>query len=111
MNFTIDGMSATATYFQTFAFAFFLFTVALHIIFAAAVFVDASKRDTKLVGPVLWAAATLIIGPFFVVAYWAVNRLAVIEELRTLYSQKTELTNEEKIQRHREELNKRRSQS
>jgi len=57
----------------------FFAAVLIHLIFAAAVFRDASsleKTDNPpiLVGPFVWALATLFGGVFVAAAYWVINR-------------------------------------
>ncbi|MCW8876360.1 MAG: hypothetical protein OQJ89_09265 [Kangiellaceae bacterium] len=59
----------------------YLLWILIHIIFAVAVYSDAKKSETRLVGPFLWALVTLFGGVLFAGVYWVVNRLAIGQDL------------------------------
>lgn len=51
-------------------------TIVIHVAFALAVAHDANQLDTRptLVGPGIWALATLVGGVFVAAIYWVLNR-------------------------------------
>ncbi len=85
MNFNFTNLpSEYAQLLAYFTGASYLFWVLIHIIFAIAVFSDAKKRETFLVGPFLWGLVTLFGGVLFAGVYWVVNRLSIRENSSNL---------------------------
>ncbi len=79
-----------ADFYSMFAIGILGFWVLVHIIFAIAVYIDASQKKTQLVGPLLWALVTLLGGVLFVGIYWFVNRFSIkvdANELKELIEQ------------------------
>lgn len=72
-------------------------TIVIHVAFALAVAHDANQLGTRpaLVGPGIWALATLVGGVFVAAIYWALNRsvlspLYARQSLRTLLPEASE---------------------
>jgi len=60
-------------------------TLIVHVVFALAVYSDATDRDANrrglvLVGPGMWAVTTLLTGLLGAVAYWLVHSSALATE-------------------------------
>lgn len=56
--------------------------ILLHIVFALGVYKSAktireSGLETWLVDPLGWAAATLVLGPYFAAVYWVVHHSSI----------------------------------
>lgn len=51
--------------------------VLLHAVFAFAVWKDALRRRTVLVGSFLWAFTTLLLGPVAAMGYWLLHASAL----------------------------------
>ena len=74
-----------------------LATLVIHVAFALAVLSDANSLGarTALVGPAIWALATLLGGVFVAAIYWALNRSVLTpsyarQSLRTLLPEVSE---------------------
>lgn len=77
--------------FVIFAVVAMIATAVVHIALAIAVLSDANSLGTRttLVGPIIWALATLLGGIVAAAAYWAMNRsiltpLYATQALRTI---------------------------
>lgn len=74
MKFNINGPGIFGA-FPTMAIALMVITAIIHIIFAAAVYIDGKENGTRLVWPSIWALVVLFGGPIIAAAYWIVCRL------------------------------------
>ena len=69
---------------QSFRLAYYLLTALVHVAFAAGVARDAGhmlhyRGGTILVGPYVWAFATLVGGVLVAVAYWVLHHLPALQ--------------------------------
>ncbi len=77
-------------FFWGFAVGVAVLTFFIHCIFAVAVYIDSEKltnRDKSkpvLVPGLVWATATLVLGPLMAIGYWVIHRTSIanLEEKR-----------------------------
>ena len=110
MDFNITNLpNEHAQLLASFSIVSFLFWILVHVIFAVAVYNDAKKRETFLVGPFLWAIVTLFGGVLFAGVYWIVNRLATQEILMETTTRENRYSNsasvEEKLSKFKSSFN------
>jgi len=73
MNFNLASSGDMAPLFILFAVAVAVLSLVVHVAFALAVYDDAGKHRTLLVGPAIWTLATLLGGVFVAAVYWAMH--------------------------------------
>ena len=73
MNFNLSGSGGMAPLFVIFWIGVAVLSLVVHVAFALAVYNDAGKHRTLLVGPVIWTLATLLGGVFAAAVYWAMH--------------------------------------
>ena len=73
MNFNLQGAGDLAPLFLVVGIVVAALTVVIHVAFALAVLDYAGRQRTVLVGPAIWALATLLGEVFVATVYWAIH--------------------------------------